>query len=181
MRHSLQELDRGDLLPRERSVHQSDLHSELDVLWQTEFLRPTRPTVLDEVERGLSIMPRLWEAVPQVHASLRRGLAECYPGESFRIRPFLTFGSWMGGDRDGNPFVTADFTEQTLLWLRSAAIDRHLDWCEQLHELLTISLHATRAPSRLSDGWPRSPPPGPIWIPFSSHSLPTRFTAGGFA
>ena len=144
MRHSLQELDRGDLLPRERSVHESDLHSELDVLWQTEFLRPTRPTVLDEVERGLSIMPRLWEAVPQVHASLRHGLAVCYPGESFHIPPFLNFGSWMGGDRDGNPFVTADVTERTLLRLRDAAIDRHLDWCGRLHDLLTISLHAAR-------------------------------------
>ncbi len=144
MRHSLQELDRGDLLPRERSDHEAALHSELDVLWQTEFLRPTRPTVLDEVERGLSIMPRLWEAVPQVHASLRRGLEACYPGESFRIPPFLTFGSWMGGDRDGNPFVTADITERTILRLRSAAIDRHLDWCGRLHELLTISLHAAR-------------------------------------
>jgi phosphoenolpyruvate carboxylase len=144
MRHNLQELDRSDLLPRERSRHESDLHSELDVLWQTEFLRPTRPTVLDEVERGLSIMPRLWEAVPQVHASLRHGLAVCYPGESFHIPPFLTFGSWMGGDRDGNPFVTADVTERTLLRLRAAAIDRHLDWCDRLHDLLTISLHAAR-------------------------------------
>jgi phosphoenolpyruvate carboxylase len=144
MRHSLQELDRSDILPRERSRHESDLHSELDVLWQTEFLRPTRPTVLDEVERGLSIMPRLWEAVPQVHASLRSGLAACYPGESFHIPPFLTFGSWMGGDRDGNPFVTADVTERTLLRLRAAAIDRHLDWCVRLHDLLTISLHAAR-------------------------------------
>ena len=144
MRHSLQELDRSDLLPRERSRYESDLHSELDVLWQTEFLRPTRPTVLDEVERGLSIMPRLWEAVPQVHASLRSGLAACYPGESFHIPPFLTFGSWMGGDRDGNPFVTADVTERTLLRLRAAAIERHLDWCVRLHDLLTISLHAAR-------------------------------------
>ena len=144
MRHSLQELDRGDLLPRERSAHESDLHSELDVLWQTEFLRPTRPTVFDEVERGLSIMPRLWEAIPQVHASLRQGLAACYPGGSFQIPPFLTFGSWMGGDRDGNPFVTADVTERTLLRLRAAAIERHLDWCARLHNRLTISLHAAR-------------------------------------
>jgi phosphoenolpyruvate carboxylase len=161
MRHSLLELDRSDILPRERSLHESDLHSELDVLWQTEFLRPTRPTVLDEVERGLSIMPRLWEAVPQVHASLRRGLAACYPGESFHIPPFLTFGSWMGGDRDGNPFVTADVTERTLLRLRSAAIDRHVDWCVRLHDLLTISLHAARGATPLvellesqSAAWP---------------------------
>jgi phosphoenolpyruvate carboxylase len=145
MRHSLQELDRVDLLPRERSAYEGELHSELAVLWQTEFLRSTRPTVLDEVDRGLSITPRLWEAVPQVHASLRRGLAACYPGESFHIPPFLTFGSWMGGDRDGNPFVTADVTEQTILRLRAAAIDRHLDWCLRLHDLLTISLHAVQA------------------------------------
>ncbi|MFM8708551.1 MAG: phosphoenolpyruvate carboxylase, partial [Planctomycetia bacterium] len=144
MRHSLQELDRADLLPRERTAHEADMRGELDVLWQTEFVRPTRPTVLDEVERGLSIMPRLWEAVPQVHASLRRGLAAGYPGESFRIPPFLTFGSWMGGDRDGNPFVTADVTERTLLRLRAAAIERHLDWCARLHDLLTLSLRAAK-------------------------------------
>lgn len=161
MRHSLQELDRGDLLPRERSAHESDLHTELDVLWQTEFLRPFRPTVFDEVERGLSIMPRLWEAIPRVHALLRQGLAACYPGCSFQISPFLTFGSWMGGDRDGNPFFTADVTERTLLRLRAAAIERHLDWCARLHNQLTISLHAARnadllfeCPATLAALWP---------------------------
>ena len=142
MRYSLKELDRSDLLPRERLEHEGNLQSELDVLWQTEFLRPTRPTVLDEVDRGLSIMPRLWEAVPQVYDSLRRGLAASYPGETFQVPAFLRFGSWMGGDRDGNPFVTANITEQTLLRLRSDAIDRHLGWCTRLHKLLTISLHA---------------------------------------
>ena len=143
MRHSLQELDRDDLLAREREQHQADMQSELSVLWQTEFLRPTRPTVIDEVDRGLSIMPRLWEAVPRVYESLRRGLGDCFPGEPFRLPPFLRFGSWMGGDRDGNPFVTADVTAQTLRRLRAAAIDQHLAWCGRLHELLTISQHAT--------------------------------------
>jgi phosphoenolpyruvate carboxylase len=139
MRTSLQALDATDLLPRERLRHEADIRSELAVLWQTEFLRPSRPTVLDEVNRGLSIMPRLWEAVPQVHAALRRALADFYPGHGFRIPAFLTFGSWMGGDRDGNPFVTADVTAQTLVRLRNAAIDQHLAWCDRLHDLLTIS------------------------------------------
>ena len=143
MRHSLQELDREDLLPRERARHEADLRGELNVLWQTDFLRPARPTVLDEVERGLSIMPRLWEAVPEVYESLRRGLEAWYPGESVKIPAFLTFGSWMGGDRDGNPFVTAEITERTLLRLREAAIDRHLDWCQRLAEQLTISLRSS--------------------------------------
>ena len=140
MRQSLQALDRDDLLPRERAEHESQLRSELAILWETEFLKGSRPTVLDEVERGLSIMPRLWDAVPQVHESLRRGLAAAFPGHVFRVPPFLTFGSWMGGDRDGNPFVTADVTERTLLRLRAAAIDAHLAWCTRLHDMLTTSL-----------------------------------------
>jgi phosphoenolpyruvate carboxylase len=140
MRHALRELDRDDLLPRERAQLEADITSELSVIWETDFIRPTRPSVLDEVDRGLSLMPRLWEAVPQVHAALRQGLAASYPGEAFRLPAFLRFGFWMGGDRDGNPFVTADVTAETLLRLRQAAIDQHLAWCDRCHDLLTISL-----------------------------------------
>jgi phosphoenolpyruvate carboxylase len=142
MRHALQELDRPDLLPRERARHEADLRSELTVVWETDFLRPARPTVPDEVERGLSIMPRIWEAVPQVHAALRQSLAEHYPDAVFDPPAFLRFGSWMGGDRDGNPFVTAEVTARTLVRLRQAAIDQHLAWCTRLYDLLTVSLTA---------------------------------------
>ena len=151
MRKSLEEFDSDHLLPRERARHAADMRSELMLLWQTEFLRPTRPTVLDEVDRGLSIMPRLWEAVPQVHAALRRALAEYYPGHQFAVPVFLSFGSWMGGDRDGNPFVTADVTEATLLRLRAAAIDQHLAWCDRLHDLLTVSSHVAEGAALLVD------------------------------
>jgi len=142
MRKSLEALDNDELLPRERRRLEAEMHTELAVLWQSEFLRPERPTVLDEVERGLSVMPRIWEAVPQVHASLRQALADAYPDHGFRVPTFLTFGSWMGGDRDGNPFVTADVTAATLLRLRQEAITRHLEWCDRLSEMLTISLRA---------------------------------------
>jgi phosphoenolpyruvate carboxylase len=142
MRQSLETLDRPDLLPRERRRLESEMRAELAVLWQSEFLRPERPTVLDEVERGLSLMPRIWEAVPEVYASVRRAVAAAYPDEPFTVPTFLRFGSWMGGDRDGNPFVTADVTAATLLRLRRAAIDRHLEWCSRLDEMLTISLRA---------------------------------------
>jgi phosphoenolpyruvate carboxylase len=96
-------------------------------------------------------MPRLWEAVPQVHAALRRALAEHYPGHQFAVPTFLSFGSWMGGDRDGNPFVTADVTEATLLRLRAAAIDQHLSWCDRLHDLLTVSSHVAEGAAPLVD------------------------------
>jgi len=140
MRACLKRLDTADILPREKATLESELRSELAILWQSDFLRPSRPTVLDEVERGLSIMPRLWTAVTDVYAALRRGLAETFPDAHFTIPRFLSFGSWMGGDRDGNPFVTAEITEQTLIRLRRAAIDTHLQWCRQLHDMLTISL-----------------------------------------
>lgn len=140
MRACLKRLDTADILPREKAALESELRSELAILWQSDFLRPTRPSVLDEVNRGLSIMPRLWTAVTDVYAALRRGLAEAYPNAHFTIPPFLTFGSWMGGDRDGNPFVTTEITAQTLVRLRQAAITTHLQWCQRLHDMLTISL-----------------------------------------
>ena len=151
MRFALEELDRADLMPRERRDLEEHLQSELRILWQTEFLRASRPTVLDEVERGLSIVPRLWEVVPQVYRALRRALSEYYPGEAFEVPTFLTFGSWMGGDRDGNPYVTAEVTEQTLCMLRNAAVEQHLKTCRRLYDYLTISLNATCGSTTLRD------------------------------
>ena len=139
MRLALQELDRVDLLPRERSKLENLLRTELTVLWQSEFLRPWRPTVLQEVRRGLTIAPRLWEVVPGIYGDMRRALETCYPGAQFRLPVFLQFGSWIGGDRDGHPHVTFDITAQTLLWLRQAAIEAHIDRCHQLFEFLSIS------------------------------------------
>lgn len=139
MKHALQELDREDLLARERQRLETRIKSELTVIWQTDFLRPSRPTVLEEVERGLSITPRLWEVVPQVYESLRRSLEASYPGWNFRIPTFLRFGSWMGGDRDGNPNVTAPITRRTLGWLRETAINQHVAMCRQMYDFLSIS------------------------------------------
>ena len=161
MRRALQELDRDDLLPRERSRLEADIRGELAILWQTEFLRPSRPTVGDEVERGLSIMPRLWEAVPPVYAAMRRALRTTFPDRTFTLPPFLRFGSWMGGDRDGNPYVTADVTARTLVRLRDEAIERHLDRCGLLHDMLTVSRQAADGAAALvarlevaSAAWP---------------------------
>ncbi|HTU24531.1 MAG TPA: phosphoenolpyruvate carboxylase [Pirellulales bacterium] len=151
MRHALEELDRDDLLPRERRRSLASLRAELSVIWQTEFLRPGRPTVLEEVERGLSIMPRVWEVVPAVYRSLENALAEHYPGHAFRVPVFLQFGSWMGGDRDGNPHVTADVTARTLCQLRNSAIDRHLQICKQMYDYLTISETAAPRSEQLTE------------------------------
>jgi phosphoenolpyruvate carboxylase len=151
MRHTLQELDRSDLLPRERERLESRIRSDLNVLWQTDFLRSAQPTVLEEVQRGLSITPRLWEVVPQVYESMRRSLATHYPHASFQLPLFLRFGSWMGGDRDGNPNVTTPVTRQTLLLLREMAIQQHLGLCKAVSDLLSISAKEIGADPALAE------------------------------
>lgn len=152
MRQCLLESDRADLLPRERQRLSRQLETELTILWQTDFVRPTRPTVLQEVERGLSISPRLWEVVPQVYAALRVALQNDYPGHEFDLPVFLSFGSWMGGDRDGNPNVTAEVTARTLLWLRESAIEQHLAQAHKMFDFLSVSVREIDADEALTQG-----------------------------
>jgi phosphoenolpyruvate carboxylase len=139
MRGYIQELDRADLVPRERRDLEASLRTELTVLWQTEFLRPRRPTVLEEVDRVLSIAPRLWEVVPRIYEALRRALTLNYPDHAFDMPVFLRFGSWVGGDRDGHPDVTAEVTGRTLMKLRAKALAMHRDQCRRMYDFLSLS------------------------------------------
>ena len=139
LRELLQRLDERDLLPREAADLDAQLQAELTKLWQTDFIRPWPPTVIQEVQRGLSIMPVLWEVVPDVVKDLRHALAEFYPGQAFRVPPFLRFASWIGGDRDGHPGVTAEVTEQTLVWLRKAAVGQQRETVCNLFGSLSLS------------------------------------------
>ena len=92
------------------------LHEEIAVLWRTTQIRDRRPTPLDEVRRNLAVFDEtLFLVLPKVYRELDRALGP----ETVGARPpafpaFLEWGSWVGGDRDGNPFVTADVTRRTL-------------------------------------------------------------------
>ena len=84
-------------------------------LWQTDETRERRPTVLDEVRHGLYFFETtLFDLVPRIYQELEAALARYFPGETFDLPVFLRYGSWMGGDRDGNPYVTLEVTEATL-------------------------------------------------------------------
>lgn len=139
LRQSLQEMHRTDLLPREQAEFNDRLLSDLTLLWQVDSIRPQRPTVMNEVERGLFFFDGLWEVLPSLRRDLRRALAAAYPETTFRIPAFIVFGSWIGGDRDGNPFVTHDVTGQALELLRRSAVERHLGVCRRLSQLLVMS------------------------------------------
>jgi phosphoenolpyruvate carboxylase len=128
-----------DLMPMEQEKVRRQLRAEIAKLWQTDFIRPWKPSVIHEVNRGLSIKPVLWNEVPKIMEELHRGIEENY-GDTVQItRPCVTFGSWIGGDRDGHPGVTAEVTQQTFQWLRDAAMDFHLAACRELFDSLSLS------------------------------------------
>ena len=125
LRELLDRQDSPELLPAHRDRIPSEVKAQLRKLWQTDFIRSRRPTVLQEVKRGLAYKDVLWDIVPRVAHDLRQALTDYYP-EVKKTNPLFVYGSWIGGDRDGNPFVTPDVTAQTFEWLREAALDAHL-------------------------------------------------------
>ncbi len=88
-------------------------------LWGSDELRAVSPTVLDEVRTSLVwFITTLMEVVPAVYRDLEEALEETFPGEFVAVPPLLSFGSWIGGDRDGNPYVTPEVTEEALDLMR---------------------------------------------------------------
>lgn len=141
LRSDLIKLDREilHLTPRERERLLGRIQTDLDCLWETDSLRARRPTVLGEVSRSLFVYDTLWSVVPWLARQARRAFASLYPDQTLPDGSILRFGSWIGGDRDGNPFVTAEVTQATLQQLREEALQRHLDECRQMTMLLSIS------------------------------------------
>ena len=117
----LRELDRrGD---SDVDGARARLLATVQELWGSDELRAISLTVLDEVRGGLvHFVSTLAETVPCIYRDLERALAEFYPGERFDVPPLLTFGSWIGGDRDGNPFVTSTTTVQALELMREQCL-----------------------------------------------------------
>lgn len=150
IRQLMSDLD-DDPMPQERDECEAALRAEIAKLWQTNFIRPWRPTVMQEVSRGLSIKPVLWNEVPRIDAELRRGLLENFDEQVKPTQPVVTFGSWIGGDRDGHPGVTAEVTEETLGWLRREAIQFHLRACDALFDSLSVSSRQAGANDELTE------------------------------
>lgn len=119
----LRELDERLVLPAEFARIRQRLASTVAEIWTSNEIRAVRPTVLDEVRAGLVYFgSTLVHVIPQLYRDLEEAIAEAYPGADVRVPSFLTFGSWMGGDRDGNPHVTPQVTAETLEIMREAAL-----------------------------------------------------------
>ena len=130
----LDERDRIEFTPEELAANRRALRRNVLTLWQTSLVRGTRLRVIDEVANGLSYYDYTFlRALPLFYADLERLLgATDTAWQDIKVPSFLRMGSWIGGDRDGNPFVTADVTRQTLTMQSARAMRFYL---EELHQL----------------------------------------------
>jgi phosphoenolpyruvate carboxylase len=161
----LHQLDSTDLLPGEREEILSALRAEITALWLTDQARTAKPGVTDEVRTGLYFIGEIfWEVLPRLYADLDRALQQHYPELRSPDR-WLTLASWIGGDRDGNPNVTAEVTAETLRLHRGLAIEQHR---KALHEVARrFSLSARRVPPPVElQAWLDSRRPLPDHVAF---------------
>ena len=134
--------------PDEEARLLDDLCNEVDLLLLTGEIRLRKPSVEEEVAWGLHFFHEtLFTCAPEVQASLERALARHYPEEEWQIPSTFRFGSWIGGDRDGNPFVSNAITSDALQQNRRAAFAYHDRQLEALINTLSIAEHSIAVPA----------------------------------
>ncbi|MGE5470415.1 MAG: phosphoenolpyruvate carboxylase [Bacteroidota bacterium] len=131
--HLLDQRERLQLTPDEEAENDLALANSILTLWQTRMLRPVRLKVLDEVKNGISYFQEtFFTELPRLYIQATQQLQKRYPEKTWVLPPFFQVGSWIGGDRDGNPFVTADILCEALRLQSAAALSHYL---EEIHEL----------------------------------------------
>lgn len=136
----LEKLDQKDLTPMESDSIIDTIHQEITAAWKTEEIRYQKPSALDEARWGFEVVEEcLWQAYPEFMRDLDRHF-ENMNGDKLNldIVPFR-FSSWMGGDRDGNPNVTAEITQHVVLLARRKAASLYWNELKQLQDTLSMN------------------------------------------
>jgi len=142
----LEQLDRIPMPEAQLETLERDLTAEITALWQTDDVRSARPTVRDEIRMALDYYESsLFDTLPVLYGEIASALAQEYP-EAYRPSPDLadlpqlvSFGSWIGGDRDGNPFVTPQATRDALAMAHSVLLAHYRRRLQNLFEQLASS------------------------------------------
>ncbi|MCC3377140.1 phosphoenolpyruvate carboxylase [Cohnella sp. REN36] len=148
--NDMMELDNPSLTYREREKLREQLLNEVLTLWQTDELRDRKPTVIDEVRNGMYFFHEtLFNVLPDVYEELERCLGKYYPERKWHVPTYLRFGSWIGGDRDGNPSVTANITWRTLHMQRNLVIHKYETLLRALMRKMSFSTSIVRVSDEL--------------------------------
>src|SRR6266849_2893903 len=138
----LERLDRLPLTEADASQFEALIVAEVTALWQTDEVRMEKPLVTDEIRMGLDHYPMsLFAALPRVYDELADSFRQVYDFQvdDRDLPQLLSFGSWIGGDRDGNPFVTADSTREALQRARNTIIGHYIAELERDTDQLSAS------------------------------------------
>jgi phosphoenolpyruvate carboxylase len=148
----LERLSRLPLSDAEAAAAQAAIAREITALWQTDDIRRRQPTVADEIMMGLDYYPSvLIPTLPDVYAEMASGFEQVYDArlESRALPGVISFASWIGGDRDGNPYVTAATTREALMLARQTILDFYLKAIDGLQEQLSLSAHQVKVSEAL--------------------------------
>lgn len=147
------------LLERRRAVKPKSLNeeliteeilAELTTLWQTDAIRRRKPTVVDEVRSGLYYFDKVFfPLIPEFYRRMDAAIKSQFPDYSEPLPTVLRFGSWIGGDRDGNNYVSATVTRTTLEMQKDLIVRKYIEKVGELFNLLSQSIDRVPASNAL--------------------------------
>src|SRR5262249_42535647 len=155
--------DRRHMTAQEFAGEEEGLCRAILTLWQTSLLRRDRPSVLDEVANGLSFYDHTFlRELPRVYGMLEDQLAAYDPAfNNTDIPSFMRMGTWIGGDRDGNPFVNAEVLSQTIAMQSRRVVNFYLDELHLLGAELSLDRARVSISAQLQELADRSPDNSP--------------------
>jgi phosphoenolpyruvate carboxylase len=153
----LSDRDRVEMTPDELADNEEALHRFVLILWQTRMLRTSKLTVRDEINNGLEYYRYTFlQEIPNTYAGLEKQL-EARFDKDIQLPPLLRVGSWIGGDRDGNPFVTHDVMSDAVRQHSMLAFEHYLNETYVLGRRLSLTdrvVEVSDALRKLSDASP---------------------------
>ncbi|GAA4662409.1 phosphoenolpyruvate carboxylase [Gordonia humi] len=122
-----------------------DISRQILMLWQTALIRMRRLTISDEITTGLRYYgASFFEVIPSLNTDVRTALAEVFPTAGTADLSIIAMGSWIGGDRDGNPFVNGEVVTEATTAAAATVMRHHLDELAELHQELAMSVRLVR-------------------------------------
>ncbi|MEJ9079952.1 phosphoenolpyruvate carboxylase [Gordonia malaquae] len=163
---------RTELTADEESAVTREISRHILMLWQTALIRMRRLTISDEITTGLRYYgASFFDVIPALNNDVRESLQAAFPTAGLDTS-IITMGSWIGGDRDGNPFVTGDIVTEATSAAAATAMRHHLDELTALHQELSMSVRlisgVTDELSALGEGFAPETPDGVDDEPFRS-------------
>jgi len=138
-----QALNNGHIPAAEESEYRHRLKAMIQIFWKTEAVRPAKPTVYDEIENSLYYFREsIFNCLPDIYRDLENAIKQVYPdarGDSLNLPNILQFGTWVGGDRDGNPFVTPEITRNALRMQQLEVLQEYARRVDHLSKVFTHS------------------------------------------